>query len=68
MESHADPIVPHGRHLPLDSKWLTTAHLKQVASDLEYPMTGAADQLYQVIEGKIGTDGHKVVNVQKWFC
>lgn len=50
-----------GQYLPLNSKQLTATHLRQKASALE---PGAADQLQQVIEGKLETDGHETVNIQ----
>ena len=56
--------VPRGQHLPLNSKRLTAAHLRQIASALDLPTTGAADQLRQVIEGKLETDGHEAINIQ----
>lgn len=62
--SRADVIVPRGRHLPLNSKRLTAAHLKQIAHSLSLPTTGAADQLRQVIEGKLATDGYETANIQ----
>ena len=31
---------------------------------MELPTTGAADQLRQVIEGKLETNGHEAINVQ----
>ena len=49
---------------PLNSKCLTATHLRWIASVLELPTTGAADQLRQVIEGKLETEGHEAINVQ----
>ena len=44
---------------------LTAAHLKRVAEALEWPTTGAADQLRQLIEGKLESDKHvEAINVQ----
>ena len=48
--------LPRGRVLPLNSKRLTSAHLKQVAEKLELPTTGSADQIRQLIEGKLQED------------
>ena len=56
--------TPRGQYLPLNSKRLTTAHLRQIASALDLPTTGSADQLRQVIEGKLETDGHEAINIQ----
>lgn len=59
MSDHEEEsIVPHVRYLPLNSKRMTTAHFKQVAHALSLPTVGAADQLYQMIDGKLETDGH----------
>ena len=55
--------LPHGRVLPLNSKRLTSAHLKQVAEKLELPTTGSADQIRQLIEGKLQED-REVSNIQ----
>ena len=33
-------------------------------SALDLPTTGAADQLWQVIEGKLESDGHEAINIQ----
>ena len=41
------------------------AHLKRVAEALKLPTTGAADQLRQLIEGKLESDKHvEAINVQ----
>jgi hypothetical protein len=56
--------APRGQYLPLNSKRLTTAHLRQIASALDLPTTGAADQLRQMIEGQLETDGHEAINIQ----
>ena len=55
--------LPRGRVLPLNSKRLTSAHLKQLAEKLELPTTGSADQIRQLIEGKLQED-REVSNVQ----
>ena len=41
--------VPSGRVVPLNSRRLTAAHLKRIAEALELPVTGATDQLRQLI-------------------
>ena len=48
--------LPRGWVLPLNSKRLTSTHLKQVAEKLELPTTGSADQIRQLIEGKLQED------------
>ena len=55
--------LPRGRVLPLNSKRLTSVHLKQVAEKLELPTTGSADQIRQLTEGKLQED-REVSNVQ----
>lgn len=66
MSNHEDKSgsCAAARHLPLNSKRLTAAHLKQIAHSLSLPTTGAADQLCQVIEGKLATDGYETANYQ----
>ena len=54
--------LPHGKVLPLNSRRLTSTHLKQVAEKLELPTTGSADQIRQLIEGKL-QEGREVSNV-----
>ena len=56
-------LVPRGRSLPLNSKRLTGAYLRQVATALGLPTEGSADQLRQVIEGQLETDGHEAANI-----
>ena len=50
--------IPNGRVVPLNSRHLTAAHLKQVAEALELPTSGAADQLRQLIKGKLESKRH----------
>ena len=57
-------LVPRGRSFPLNSRRLTGAHLRQVAAALELPAEGSSDQLRQVIEGQLETDGHEAANIQ----
>ena len=52
-----------GKYHPLDTKCLTAAHLRQVASAVGLPTKGATDQLPQVVEGKLQTDGYEARNV-----
>ena len=64
-ESHERPELPRGRVVPLNSRRLTAAHLKRVAEALELPTTGSADQLRQLIEGKLESDKRvEATNVQ----
>ena len=63
--SYERPEVPIGRVVPLNSRRLTAAHLKRIAEALELPVTGATDQLRQLIEGKLESARHKkAANVQ----
>ena len=66
MAEEAEPReLPRGKLLPLNSKRLTAAHLRQIAEALGLPTTGSADELRSMVEGKLGTDcGREVRNVQ----
>ena len=59
----ADAGMPRGKRLPLNSRRLTAAHLKQIATAMELPVTGSTDQLRQLIEGKLQTEGHETTNI-----
>ena len=64
-ESCELPEIPRGKVVLLNSRILTAAHLKRVAETLKLPTTGAADQLRQLIEGKLESDKHvEAINVQ----
>ena len=64
-ESRDRLVIPSGKVVPLNSRRLTAAHLMRVAEALELPTTGSADQLRQLIEGKLESDRHvEVTNVQ----
>ena len=54
---------PSGKLLPLNSCRLTAAHLRHIAGAMGLPSTGSADEVRQLIEGKLG-DEHEVRNVQ----
>ena len=58
-----DAGMPRGKRLPLNSRRLTAAHLKRIATAMELPVTGSADQLRQLIEGKLQTEGHETTNI-----
>jgi len=45
------------RPVPLNSKRLTAPVLKQLAKGLEVPTAGFAEEIRQLIEGKLGRDG-----------
>lgn len=51
-----DPKLPQGVRLPLNSKRLTAVHLRTIAKAMDLSTTGSADQVRQVIEGKLQTD------------
>ena len=64
-ESRGRPVIPSGKVVPLNSRRLTATHLKRVAEALKLPTTGSADQLRQLIEGKLESDRHvEAMNVQ----
>ena len=54
--------VPSGKILPLNSRRLTSSHLKQLAESLELPTAGSLDQLRQLIEGKLDSERHVEVS------
>ena len=45
-----------GQVLPLNSKRLTAHHLRQISEALQLPTSGSADQVRQLIEGKLRSD------------
>ena len=55
--------APRGKLLPLNSRRLTSAHLKQNAESLDLPTTGSTDEVRQLIEGKL-QESHDVHNFQ----
>ena len=62
---HAAGHVPSAsRPLPLNSKKITVAMLKQLARGLEVPTTSGGDELRQLVEGKLGDMGHEPRNTQ----
>ena len=50
--------------IPLNSKRLTAAHLKRLATALDIPTTAAGDEVRQMVEGKLGEQGREPRNVQ----
>ena len=65
-EGPRDPaVLPRGKRIPLNSRKLTVAHLKQIAKAMELPTVGSADELRQQIEGKLTSqEGCEVSTVQ----
>ena len=55
--------APRGKLLPLNSRRLTSAYLKQIAESLELPTTGSGDEIRQLIEGKL-QESHDIHNIQ----
>ena len=51
-----EPELPRGARLPLNSKRLTAVHLRAIAKAMDLTTTGSADQVRQMIEGKLQTD------------
>ena len=45
-----------GQVLPLNSKRITVHHLQQISEALQLPTSGPADQMRQLIEGKLRSD------------
>ena len=58
-----DDTTLRGKLLPLNSRRLTSAYLKQIVESLELPTTGLGDEIRQLIEGKL-QDSHDILNVQ----
>ena len=54
--------IPRGKLLPLNSRRLTI-QLKNIAETLKLPITGSANEIRQLIEGKL-QEAHDVRNVQ----
>ena len=59
-EGHGDDTaiedtIPRGKVLPLDSRRMMSAHVKQIAESLGLPTTGLNDEVRQVIEGNSKT-------------
>ncbi len=50
--------------IPLNSKRLTAAHLKRLATALDVPTTAAGDEVRQMVEGKLTDQGREPRNVQ----
>ena len=55
-DAMALPATAAARPLPLNSKRLTAALLRQLAGGLELPVTASPDELRQLIEGKLEED------------
>ena len=54
-----------GKVLPLNSKRLTAHQLRMISDALGLPTTGSADQMRQLIEGKLHADqGRGTGNIQ----
>ena len=61
----ADSGSEHGSiRLPLNSKRLTANHLRRLAAQLDVPTGASADELRQMIDGKLAEGGRDVMNVQ----
>ena len=50
--------------LPLNSKRLTVSHLRRLASEVGVPTDASADELRQMIDGKLTEDGRDALNIQ----
>ncbi len=54
---------PRGRRLPLNSKRLTGAHLRQIGGALGLPTGRSGEETRQLIEGKLAERGDTLVQV-----
>ena len=59
IETHSSTLSPR----ELNSRRLTSTHLKQVAESLGLPTTGSSDEIRQLIEGKL-QESRDVHNIQ----
>ena len=57
-------VLPRGKVLPLNSRWLMTAHVRALAEKLGLPTRAATEELRQLIEGKLADMGREPKNVQ----
>ena len=68
MLDHEGDTVPHdpfqGQPLPLNSKKLIIALLKQLAESIYLSTMGATDKIRQLVEGKLTGEGHDPKNVK----
>ncbi len=55
--------LPHGKLYPLNSRRLIAVYLRHIAEALSLPSTGSADEVRQLIEGKL-QETREVSNVQ----
>ena len=51
-------------HLPLKPKRLTVCHLRWLTSEVGVPTGASADELRQIIDGKLTEDGKDTPNIQ----
>ena len=66
MEADADAgeVQPGSQTLPLNSRRLTAARLRQLARGMDLPTTATIEDLRQIIDGKVAEMGHEPRNVQ----
>ena len=66
MEADADAgeVQPGSQTLPLNSRRLTAARLRQLARGMDLPTTATIEDLRQIIDGKVTEMGHEPRNVQ----
>ncbi len=50
--------------LPLNSRRLSSAHLKRLANTMGVPTTATGDEVRQMIEGKLPEQGREPCNIQ----
>ena len=64
MSDTDEHVFPEGRVLPMNSKRLLTVHLKAIAEHMGLPTRASADEIRQLIEGKLAEEGREPRNVQ----
>ena len=63
-DSDVGRVAPSSKLLPLNSRRLTAAHLQHIAGAMRLPSTGSADEVRQLIEGKLGMSVRSGMYVQ----
>ena len=63
-ESKSDVGAAMQIRLPLNSKRLTKSHLRRLANQLDVPTGASADEIRQMIDGKLSEAGRNAMNIQ----
>ena len=63
-ESHVPRLLPIGQMLPLNSRKLMAPYVRAIAESMGLPTKASADEVLQLIEGKLAEEGREPRNVQ----